>query len=145
MTIALHFRIAREVLDKARRENARYKSALARDERVEAGDHLFNFAVTILAVRDWIIATAPAHEADAKDLVLAEPAIARLVDSANIAKHHALTQKSKADPAIVGQTFTDVAVPAPLSELAIYTLKSKANLADKTRGFQEDDADAAIA
>lgn len=169
MTAALHFRTAREIFDKARRERARCAHALDRKDLIAAADHVFNLAVTVLSVRDWIIKTAPVYEQDARDFVKREPAIARFVDAANISKHHTLIHPPKSDPPIMGQSFTSVGDPV-LAELdmsqyygespdeakdAVITAdpsvgvvkrtKAKATLADGSRFFHLDDADAAIA
>ena len=151
MTAALELRTARDVLEKARRERERYANALGDRDRVAAADHLFNLAVTILAVRDWIGKTAPQHKLDARKYVRREPAIARLVDAANIGKHRVLDDPPKSDPEIVEQRFTADApplyAPDPLSVFGVVPriLRSKATLADGTRFFHLDDADAAIA
>jgi hypothetical protein len=160
---------AREILDNARRERARCADALDRKDLIVAADHVFNLAVTVLSVRDWIIGTAPAYKQDAYAFVEQEPVIARLVDAANISKHHTLRNSAKSDPPIIGQSFTSVG-PGALAELdmtqyygespdeakdAVITAdpsigvvkrtKAKATLADGSRFFHLDDADAAIA
>ena len=90
-----HYGTARDVLNKARRDKARYEEALARGARDDAADHQFNLAVTILVVRDWIEKTSPAYADEAAEFVKREPAIARMFDSGNIGKYHVLKSKSR--------------------------------------------------
>lgn len=147
MTAALHFRQAGEVLDKARRERHRYAEALDRDDRIAAADHLFNLAVTVLAVRDWVKKAAPDHGAAAAALVDGAAAMGRLFDAANISKHGGMLdpdRKRYSPVEIVGQSFTTMGASAVALEPSMET-KSKATLADGTRHFHLDDANAAIA
>jgi len=145
MTAALHFRTARDMLDKVRRERDRYVDALDKADRELAADHFFNRAVTVLAVRDWIIETAPAHEGDARRLVKSHQAIARLADEANISKHYVLRSSPKSDPEIIGQTVTALSQQNGIADVDYYILRSKATLRGGTRFFHLDDADEAIA
>ena len=148
MSTALHFRTARDVLEKTRRERDRYAEALDRDDRVAAADHLFNLAVTILAVRDWVGKTAEQHGAAAATLVNREPAMARLFDAASFSKHGGRLGKGhnpRSAVAIVDQRFTTMGASAVTVGPPIMETKSKATLADGTRHFHLPDADAAIA
>jgi len=147
MSAALHFRTARVVLDKARRERDRLAETLDRRDLVAAADHLFNLAVTVLAVRDWVKKTAPQHRAAAATLVDREPAMARLFDSATIGKHGGWRDpdhKHHSAVEIVDQRLTTMAASAVALELEPKTV-SKATLADGARHFHLPDADAAIA
>jgi hypothetical protein len=167
MITALHFRTARDILGKARRERTRYAAALDRDDREAAADHLFNLAVTILAVRDWVEKTTSSeHAKAAHTLVNREPAVARLFDAANISKHGGvLDRPPRSKVEIISQSFTavpqrslapwdafpggEVAEEVRSTEVAsdppAMQTMSKATLADRTRHFHLDDADAAIA
>ena len=166
MTTDLNFRTARDIRDKARRERHRYADALDRKDLTAAADHLFNLATTILAVRDWVIESAPAHESAARRLLKDEQAVARLVDAANIGKHGGKLdpdRKGYSTAEIINQSVTAVpvmgaawyegpfgdppdeakdVVVAPQTELV---MRTKSMHADGTRHFQLDDADAAIA
>ena len=147
-TAALHFRTARDILDKVRRERSRYADALDRKDETAAADYLFNLAVTVLSVRDWIRETAPDHAGAAFALETGNQAIARLVDSANLGKHRKLKKDPKSNPEITEQSFVLSASrsPNPSGEVVYENvLKSKAKLKGGSVVSHLDDADKAIA
>lgn len=64
--LTLEMTTPRDLLAKARRERDRLQRALGDQDKVQAGDALFNFAVTAFHVKDWIKHAAPDQPASKK-------------------------------------------------------------------------------
>lgn len=89
--INLTFQIAtpRDALEKARREFGALQAAVADQDKTRIGDCLYNFAVSVYHVKDWVIEqpSSTYSKQDVEALVKATPALLVCRDVCNASKH----------------------------------------------------------
>lgn len=113
MTLSFGFDTARDVLAKAERDLAALESAIAAQDRTEVQDNLYNFAVSVYHVRDWLIEHPGANytPTDVNSCAQSSTAIQAFRDLATANKHRRITRYSPSTQEVTAS----VAAIAPLA------------------------------
>jgi len=94
MTLTLAFGSARDVLEKARRDFQRLNAAANRHSEQEVGDALFDFAVTVFHVKDWLKeqTSAPFQQEEVERFIAQSPSLSAFRDLCTASKHKEISR-----------------------------------------------------
>jgi len=92
MPLTIELKTPKDALAKARREHQELAEAISCQDKTRIGDALYNFAVSVYHVKDWLIETPSAvyTKKDVEDYLKATPALTAFRDLCNSSKHHTI-------------------------------------------------------
>jgi hypothetical protein len=94
MPLSFEISSPRDLLAKVRRDLARLEQASASQDRQAISDVLFDFAVSVTSVKDWLKkhGCSTFTEQDVEIVVQGSPALSAFRDIANASKHRVITR-----------------------------------------------------
>ncbi len=129
MTLTFGFMSARDVLEKARRDFRRLSDAANRNAESEIADALFDFAVTVFHVKDWVKAhpNAPFRPHDVEALIASSTTLSAFHDLCTASKHKDITRYTPSTSQVlasaVAQTASTLGQDVPLVQRKTFVTK----------------------